>query len=66
MAILDDMNFGKDMGPYIDKTLKLVYNGKRLVLKEINPAFFLHILKILNVNVRVYGKKMFDLLTFTI
>lgn len=54
------------MGPYIDKTLKLMYNGRKLVLKEINPMFFVHILKILNINVRVYGKKVFDILTFTI
>ena len=72
LEIIDDMHFGRDMGPYIDKYLKLMYfsnycryNGRKLVLKEINPHFFVHILKILKINVPVYGKKLFDILTFT-
>ena len=33
VKINEDMHFGKDLGPYIDKTLKLMYNGRKLVLK---------------------------------
>lgn len=67
------MHFKKDLGPFIDKNLKLMYslllyryNGKPLVLKQINPHFFFHILKILDINVRVYGKKLFEVLTFSV
>ena len=63
---IEDMNFGRDIGPYIDKNLKILYQGRRLVLKEINPMFFVHILKILDVNVRVWGKKVFDIFTFSL
>ena len=66
VKITEDMHFGRDMGPYIDKTLKLMYNGRKLVLKDINPAFFVHILKILNINVRVWGKKLFEIFTFSL
>jgi hypothetical protein len=60
------MHFKRDLGPFIDKNLKLMYlfakfsyDGKPVVLKQINPHFFVHILKILNINVPVYGKKVF-------
>ena len=40
VQIIGDMHFGKDLGPFIDKTLKLMYfyldfryNGRCLVLK---------------------------------
>ena len=33
VGIIDDMDFGKTLGPHIDKTLKLMYNGRKLVLK---------------------------------
>ena len=33
IGIIDDMDFGKTLGPHIDKTLKLMYNGRKLVLK---------------------------------
>lgn len=64
--VIEDMAFGRDLGPYIDKNVKLVYNGKRLVLREINPHFFLHILKILQANMRVWGKTIFEMLAFTL
>lgn len=44
----------------------LRYNKKRLVLKEINPHFYVHILKIIHLNLPVWGKKLFDIWTFTL
>lgn len=35
-------------------------------MKEINPHFFVHILKILKINVPVWGKTLFDIFTFTV
>lgn len=67
------MKFGRDIGPFIDKNIKILYhytllsyNNKRLVLKEINPHFYIHILKIINLNLPVWGKKIFDIWTFTL
>jgi phospholipid N-methyltransferase len=65
-VVVEDMAFGKDLGPLIDRNLKLMYNNRRLVLREINPMFFVHILKILKQLVPVIGKKAFDMITFTI
>jgi len=62
----EDMHFGRDLGPYIDKNLKLMYNGKKLILKEINPHFFINILKILKIHLPLWGKKLFDIFTFAI
>lgn len=65
-VVESDMAFGRDLGPLIDRNLKLMYNNRRLVLREINPMFFVHILKILKQLVPVIGKKAFDMITFTI
>lgn len=73
LEIIADMKFGRDIGPFIDKNIKILYhysllsyNNKQLVLKEINPHFYIHILKIINLNLPVWGKKIFDIWTFTL
>lgn len=66
LEIIEDMKFGRDIGPFIDKNIKIIYNNKRLVLKEINPHFYIHILKIISLNLPVWGKKIFDIWTFTL
>ena len=33
VKVAEDMHFGRDLGPYIDKNLKILYNGRRLILK---------------------------------
>ena len=60
------MSFGKSIGPYIDQNIKLLYKGHTLVLKDINPQFYLNILSLLKENLTVWGKTLFHIFTLTL
>ena len=68
-----DMNFTTDLGVYIDHNIKLTYSfiykfsykKKPLKLKEINPEFYIPVLQLLKAYLSVWGKELFEILTFT-
>lgn len=66
VKLSEDMNFGKNIGPYIDQNIKLLYKGKPLVLKQINPVFYLQILQLIKDNLQVWGKALFNVFTLTL